>query len=267
MKQWRNRICALFLALLGIWTLFGACPGLARPQTVVIAEDVDTAGFDPALNESPWAFRPLVYNGLVELDLDFRGSPALAERWEASPDGLAWTFFLREGAIFHDGTPLTSEIVKKHFDRLREGSQKSWLSAIGDISTPDTITFVFELTTPSFIFDYHLTPPFLSVVPPSALDDEGRVTKAIGSGPFRVTSWEKGSECVLTAWEGYWGGKPSVESVVFRIIRDPDARIMAFEAGDANLVSLRGVLTAVDRLKKSDSPCLRGRDRPPRRLI
>lgn len=126
----------LFVTLPTFW----ACPGLARPQTLVIAEDVDIAGFDPALNESPWAFRPLVYNGLVELDLDFRVSPALAERWETSPDGLAWTFFLREGATFHDGTPLTSEIVKKHFDRLREGSQKSWLSAIGNISTPDPWT-------------------------------------------------------------------------------------------------------------------------------
>ncbi|GAB6059223.1 ABC transporter substrate-binding protein [Desulfonatronum parangueonense] len=239
----------LTLGLASVWNQTAQ----AAMNPVIIGEDVDIAGFDPALNESPWAFRPLVYNTLVELDLDFKITPGLATHWEASPDGLTWTFFLRPDVVFHDGSPLTAEVVKMNFERLREGAQKSWLSGIEEISVPDEATVVFRMNAPTFIFDSHLTPPFLSIVGPAAVDDQGKVIAAIGTGPFTVESWQKGRECVLRANPSYWGGKPRIDQVIFRIIRDPDARVMAFESGDVNLVSLRGALTAVQRLEKNES--------------
>lgn len=224
----------------------------ARPQKIVIGEDTDIAGFDPALSESPFAFRPLLYNTLIELDLDFKPAPGLAERWRSTPDGREWTFHLRDGVRFHDGTMLDAEIVKMNFDRLREGPQKGWLSAVDEVVAVDRLTVRFRLKAPNVIFDSHVTPPFLSIVGAAGFDDKFKVIKAVGTGPFTVESWKKGQECVLRANAHYWGGKPAVERLVFRIIRDPDARAMALEAGDVDLISFRTSLTAVERFARND---------------
>jgi len=224
----------------------------ARPPKVIIGEDTDIAGFDPALGESPFAFRPLLYNTLVELDLDFKLVPGLAEKWSSSADGREWTFQLREGVKFHDGSSLDAEIVKRNFDRLREGPQKGWLSAVDEVVIMSRLTVRFRLKTPSFIFDSHVTPPFLSIVGSAGFDEKFKVIKAVGTGPFAVESWKKGQGCVLRANTNYWGGKPAVDRLIFKIIRDPDARAMALEAGDVDLISFRTSLTAVDRISRNE---------------
>jgi peptide/nickel transport system substrate-binding protein len=240
-------ILTCLLALL--WP--GTSPA-AWPQKIVIGEDTDISGFDPALSESPFAFRPLLYNCLLELDLDFKIIPGLAVKWQGSSDGKEWTFSLREGVKFHDGTALDSQIVKKNFDRLREGPQKGWLSGVEEVIAQDRLTLRFRMKSPNFIFDSHLTPPFLSIAGASAFDEKGKVVKAVGTGPFMVESWKKGQECVLKANPVYWGGKPRVESLVFKIIRDPDARAMALEAGDVDLISFRTSLTATERIARNE---------------
>jgi peptide/nickel transport system substrate-binding protein len=221
------------------------------PQRSIIGEDTDISGFDPALNDSPFAFRPLIYNGLLELDLDFQVKPGLAEKWRRSSDGKEWVFTLRDGVRFHDGTPLDAAIVKRNFERLQEGPQKGWLSDVEQIAAQDRLTVRLRMKSPNFIFDSHVTPPFLSIVAPSALGEKGQVLKAVGTGPFVVQSWKKGEECVLKANPHYWGGKPQVETLVFKIIRDPDSRAMALEAGTVDLISLRTSLTAAERIARN----------------
>jgi peptide/nickel transport system substrate-binding protein len=222
----------------------------SRPAQIVIGEDTDITGFDPALGESPFAFRPLLYNTLVELDLDFQPVPGLAVRWSSSRDGREWTFHLREGVTFHDGSRLEAAIVKKNFDRLREGPQKGWLANLDEVIVADRLTVRFRLKNPNFIFDSHLTPPFLSIVGANAFDDKNRVVRAIGTGPFLLESWRRGETCVLRANPDYFAGRPAVERLVFRIIRDPEARAMALEAGDVDLISFRASLTAVERIAR-----------------
>jgi peptide/nickel transport system substrate-binding protein len=142
--------------------------------------------------------------------------------------------------------------VKRNFDRLREGSQKGWLSGVEDVVVLDRMTVRFRMKSPNFIFDSHVTPPFLSLVAPSALDEKGKVVRAVGTGPFRLDSWRKGEECVLKSYEDYWGGKPKVDRLVFKIIRDPDARAMALEAGNVDLISFRTSLTATERIARNE---------------
>jgi peptide/nickel transport system substrate-binding protein len=243
-------IAASVLFLLGI--LWGGQAAAGWPQKIVIGEDTDIAGFDPALSESPFAFRPLLYNTLLELDLDFKIKPALAEKWSGSPDGKEWTFTLRPGVIFHDGTALDATVVKKNFDRLREGPQKGWLSGVEEVLAESPLTVRFRMRAPNFIFDSQVTPPFLSVVGLSAFDEKMKVVRAVGTGPFSVESWKKGQECLLRANPRYFAGKPRVDQLVFKIIRDPDARAMALEAGNVDLISLRASLTATERIARNE---------------
>jgi peptide/nickel transport system substrate-binding protein len=245
-----GKIILTLICLLGI--LWPGASAAGWPQKIVIGEDTDISGFDPALSESPFAFRPLLYNGLLELDLDFKIVPGLAVKWQGSRDGKEWTFFLREGVKFSDGTALDAQIVKKNFDRLKEGPQKGWLSGVDEVIAQDRLTVRFRMKSPNFIFDSHVTPPFLSIVGASAFDEKGKVVKAVGTGPFIVESWKKGQECVLKANPVYWGGKPRVESLVFKIIRDPDARAMALEAGNVDLISFRSSLTATERIARNE---------------
>jgi peptide/nickel transport system substrate-binding protein len=182
-----NGIGKVLLIVICLLALFG--PGkfaAAWPQKVVIGEDTDISGFDPALSESPFAFRPLLYNSLLELDLDFKITPGLAVKWQGSSDGKEWTFSLREGVKFHDGTPLDAQIVKKNFDRLREGPQKGWLSGVEEVIAQDRMTVRFRMKSANFIFDSHVTPPFLSIVAASAVDEKGKVVKAVGRGRMRI---------------------------------------------------------------------------------
>ena len=226
----------------------------AWPERVVIGEKIEVTGFDPALREMPESMRPLIYNCLLELDADFTIQPGLATRWESSADGKTWTFYLRGGVTFHDGTPFNAQAVQYNFDRLRDrqrnGPQQSWLAALSEVVVVDDLTVRFVLKTPEFAFDSDITPPFLSIVAPSAFGADGKVTAAIGTGPFVMRNWEKGQDSVLAANSAYWGGKPTIGEVVVRYIKDPDARAMALASGAVDMVDLRGALPAAEQVAK-----------------
>ena len=247
--QGRNILIAIAMLLVFLLTGCGG-PGVASKQ-IVVGENVDLGGYDPATDMSPFS-RLLIYNSLVELDANFQLTPGLAERWEMSPDGKRWTFFLRKGVVFHDGTPLTAEIVKNNMDRLRTGSQKVWLAEVKEVLAEGDGVVRFIMNSPAFTFASDMTVPFLSIVSPTALDAQGKVVKAIGTGPFRLDKWQKDQEYVLQKNVSYWGGAPKVDRLVFKVIRDPDARAMALDAGTVDFASLRQSLTAAEQLAKNN---------------
>ncbi|MCX7781424.1 MAG: ABC transporter substrate-binding protein [Negativicutes bacterium] len=232
-----------------ISTIMAGCGGgkTETAQQIIIGENVDLGGYDPGTDMSPF-IRTLIFNCLVELDADFKLTPGLAERWEMTPDGKMWTFYLRKGVSFHDGTPLTADIVKKNMDRLKNGAGKAWLTDVAEVQTINEVTVKFIMKSPSFTFASDLAVPFISIVSPGAVDASGKVVKAIGTGPFSLETWVKDQEFVLSRNTNYWGGAPKVEKLVFKVIRDPDARAMALEAGSVDIISLRQTLTAASRL-------------------
>ena len=126
--------------------------------------------------------------------------PWLAERWEVSEDGLVWTFTLREGVRFHDGTPLDAEAVKFTFDRFMdpETSNPS-LAAIGPLTSTEvvderTVTMSFE--SPFGPFLSFLTDPFSGIISPTAVEAAGDdfSNQPVGSGPFKVVEHQPGDE-------------------------------------------------------------------------
>ncbi|MGL4740444.1 MAG: ABC transporter substrate-binding protein [Sarcina sp.] len=219
-------------------------------QEIVVGDNKDLGGYDPAKEMSDFV-RPLVYDTLVALDQDFKKVPSLAQSWTMSEDGKEWTFKLREGVKFHDGEAWNAEAAKFNFEtRIKAGSSALY-KKIDSIKVEDDYTLKLIMKAPSFTLASELTAPFTSFVSPKGFDGEGNVTKAIGTGAFKVDSWEKDNNFILIKNSEYYGEKANLEKVTFKVIPDSNTRAMALEAGEIDVMSGREALTAVEKLKNN----------------
>ena len=162
-----------------------------------VAFSADPAGFDPALGPSGMSHVVIeqVYSTLMSVDPDAVPYLDLAESYEASDDGLTYTFKLRDGVKFHDGSPLTAEDVKFTFDRLRAPdsgySYKSQVETIASVDVVDPLTVKFTLSSPTGPFLTYMAFPGSSIVP-KALVEGGHDLNSnpVGSGPFKFVSYQ-----------------------------------------------------------------------------
>ena len=257
----------LVLALaLTIATLLGSAaaqdPEPVYGGTVTVAITADPPGWDPTVSTSqeiPRVMYHNVYEGLVRFDATGAIVPALAESWETSEDGLTWTFHLREGVKFHDGTDLTVDDVIAKFERAMDPesghTNPGYYAAIASVEAPDARTVVFRLSQPSRGLLYNLARPD-SIVYPAAKADTQR-SQPIGTGPFRFVSYTEGSEVVLERFDDYYlEGVQYLDRAVFRIIGDPNTRFAALQAGDIDLIGV--ALQPEQYLQLAGNPELKG---------
>lgn len=184
-----------------------------------------------------------VHEGLIHLDYNLNAQPYLATSWEVAPDGLAYTFKLREGVKWHDGKPFTAADVAFSLWTLKEVHPRRSItfSAFQTIETPDDHTVVIKLSQPTPALLNSLT-AFASPIIAKHLFDGTDIlnnphnASPVGTGPFLFKEWERGSHILLERNPDYWNsGKPHVERVVVRIIPDAASRSAAFEAGDVHV--------------------------------
>jgi len=192
---------------------------------------------------------PSIFSGLVQFDQELGLVPDLAETWEVSEDGLGYTFTLREGLTFHNGDPLTSEDVRYTYERTTNpdfaSPHANKLALVESFETPDERTVQLTLSAPFA--------PFLAVactrgpgraltpVPRRAVEelgDEQFGITPVGSGPFAVVpeSVEVGRGFEMTAFEGWYGGRPLLDAVEIRLIPEASSAVSALEAGDVDLI-------------------------------
>lgn len=187
-----------------------------------------------------------VQEGLVTTDLETgEAAPALAESWEVSEDGRTYTFHLREGVKFHDGTDFTSADVVYTFEFVT-GARPGGIYVnqfgpfIESISAPDDYTFVVTLTSPweEFLTSLHRAWAFLILsqeAVESAGEDYGR-SVLVGTGPFKFQSWEPGEELVLVRNEEYWDPElPYLDEIRFQLVRDGSVRVLNVRTGSADI--------------------------------
>ncbi len=189
-----------------------------------------------------------VYEGLVKYKPDSTEIiPSLAESWEVSPDGLTYTFKLRSGVKFQDGTPFDSQAVKTSFQRrLDVGAAPSYmLEPVASMETPDATTFVMRLKHPVAPFLHYMASSWgPKIISPKALTDNAGKDHAqtwandhaIGTGPFQLTAFERGQRYELTRFDGYWGQKAHVDKVEIRIIPDIGTQRLQLQSGDLDAI-------------------------------
>ena len=192
-----------------------------------------TAGAPAAIDEVVYAN---VFEGLTRIGSKGEVLPGLAESWDISEDGKTYTFKLRTGVKYHDGSAFDSEDVKFSLDRARaEGStnaQKALFAGIDSVTVKDAGTVVVQLKSPAGNFLFNMGWGDAVIVAPETAD--GNKANPVGTGPFKFGSWVKGATLNLIKNDDYWGTPVALEKATFRFISDPAAALSAMLAGDVD---------------------------------
>ncbi len=229
------RITSLLLCAVLMLTLLGGCgkkkeDRRATNEIVVgISQDLDES-LDPHTLTSAGG-RELLFNvfeGLVKPTPDGELACAVAESYDLSPDGLTYTFRLRDGVSFHNGRAVTMDDVVYSVERCRDENLVAGLDQIVSLQhTDDTLTL--SLNKPNSEFLSCLT---LAIIPKDYAD---QATAPVGTGPFRFVSRTAQQNIVLERYDGYWGTGAKLSRVTYRIFENPDALVMALKGGAVDL--------------------------------
>ena len=216
-----------------------ATQGQARRGGMLrVGLDVDADTLDPRLSKNTSGFRvkELAFNGLVAISPDYSPVPDLAEKWD-NPDDKTWVFHLRPGVKFHDGSDLTAIDVKYTYESVLDQSFNSPVRAfylsIDRVDATDKSTATFTLKSPFAPFLSYMD---LGIVPQASGAQPDFGAKPIGTGPFKVDTWNTGDSIDLSAFDGFYGGRANLDRVRLKVVPDNSARVVALESGDLDFV-------------------------------
>lgn len=222
-------------------------PAPAKKESIVYAHSVpisslETSGMQPQGYPAGYEAAFAVYNGLVKFDEKLNFQPDLAAAWSTSEDGLTWTFNLREGVKFQDGTDFNADAVVKHFNRMLDknvnvGAISLW-QHIDKVEKSDDKT-VKVITKAPYGGLLNVMAHGSALIPsPAAVEQYGKEIglKPVGTGAYTVEKFEPGTQLVLKANDSYYGDKPAYKQITFRYVADASARIAALKSGQADVI-------------------------------
>ena len=238
-----------FKRALLVATFVAAPAGVALSQDVTIGVKEEPANIDPhfgAFGEIYQAthnsvYQPLIVPGPSNTELE----GVLATSWGPTTDTV-WRFELREGVEFHDGSAFDAEDVVATIERIQELASPSPLSArIGFIERveavgPLTVDFVLSEPVPEMawqLLPMMILPSEVASDPDLSTEDFSAGEAAIGTGPYRISEFDRGSGIEYTRFEGYWGDPAAFETVSLRFIPDDGARVAALISGDVAMIN------------------------------
>jgi peptide/nickel transport system substrate-binding protein len=239
-----------------LFILLCMLPGVARAQktTLSVGLVLEPPVLDPTINPAD-PIRSItngnVFEGLTWIAEDGRVQPRLATGWSVSADGLTYTFHLRGGVQFQDGTKFDCGIVRFSYERAAApGSinpQKPFFEPIARVACPSPLEAVITLTHRVGNLPYELAWPDAAMVAPATAATNG--THPVGTGPYAFSDWRRGDSVTLVRNDRYWGAKPQIQTVTFRFIADPLAATNALLSGELDAFPSFGSQTLLDRLR------------------
>ncbi len=229
---------------------------------LIYGRGADAKSLDPSQVTDGESFRvtQMIFDTLVEYkDQNTEIQPCLAEKWESSPDGKEWIFYLRKNVKFHDGTPFNAEAVVFNFKRWMDREHPQHKGAIaftyypdmfagfkGDpnhviqsVTAIDEYTVKFVLNRPLGPFLANLAMPPFGIGSPTAIkkDPVQFGEKPVGTGPYKLREWKKNDMITVERNEDYWKkGFPKTDKIIFKSIPDNAARFTALKSGDIDLM-------------------------------
>jgi peptide/nickel transport system substrate-binding protein len=228
----------------------------SKKNSVVLGMILEPTSLDPTTAPAAAIGEIVHYNileGLTKINVDGSVTPLLAESWAMDPDGKLFTFKLRKGVKFQDGAAFDSSAVKFSFERAKDEkstnkAKKAVFDNISRIETPDAHTVIMVLNSPDGNFLFRMGENTAVILHPSTA--AAAATKPIGTGPYKLENWAKGSAVTLTKWDGF--RNPSVikiSKVTFRFINDSAAQVAALLAGDIDGMPRFGALQSLKQFQ------------------
>jgi ABC-type transport system substrate-binding protein len=247
----------LFLLGLGSALACGGADGAVDRRTLIDSrDDYDPRSLDPARSTDVPTGRAVgyVFDGLTRFTPEAKLEPGLAERWDVSRDGMTYTFHLRRGVKFHDGTPFVARQVVRSWQRVLDPAVRGgrgWplypirgardyaegrAQGISGLTAPNDSTVVVTLTEPFAIFPKLLAMPVASIVPDSVPPNFGE--RPVGTGPWRFAEWKRDDYLLFAKNTDYWGSAPKADSLRARIIAEPSTAVAEFESGNVDVLRI-----------------------------
>ena len=255
MKLRVDRPAIIVLAAMAV--ALAAAPAEAQPRrggTLIFAQEAPPPTLDPHFSNaiSTRNIAMHIFEVLISRDENNAIMDVLSESHAVSPDGLTYTFKLRRGVKFHHGKEMTSADVKASYERFkRMAVARGTLGPVKEMATPDPHTFVLTLDKPIPVFLDELSSFVvpIAIMPAEQKDREGGKIDLIGTGPFQFVEWVPDSHVRLKRFDGYaldtrhpgtngFGGRKEVfvDSVDFRLVKEPGARVAGLEAGQLHII-------------------------------
>jgi peptide/nickel transport system substrate-binding protein len=231
-----------------------AAPSAANTLTFLWGTDTDKLDPPAMGTQEGFIATTALYEGLVRYKLNSTDvEPALAEKWDISPDGITYTFHLRPNVKFHDGSPLTGEAVAFCFDRSinKENPLNKEAQAVGgfpyindyianyvakvEAAGPLDVKFTLKNKFSPLLSNLAIPPAY--VISMEALKKMGaKVNESpVGTGPFKFVEWKKDDHMTFEANPDYWGPKPKLQRIVFQPVPEPSVRVLKIKNGEADL--------------------------------
>jgi len=212
--------------------------------TVGLVQDLDSPNVTAGYLVSSFELWNLQFATLTDKAADdFSTIPGLATSWESSADGLTWTYKLRDGLKWSDGEPLTADDVAYTINRSRDeewiNHSATTVNLDATVIDPTTVQITSSVPDPKLpVMDVYIIPKHIfekysadDLTTYDALD-------GVGSGPFTLTSWDPGTGWTMDRNANFWGDKPAVDRVVFRVFQNPDAMVAALQSGEIDAAHL-----------------------------
>lgn len=248
MTAWLTRALAAVAVSILIAGQVTAAPPPRYGGTLVVRTGADPGTLNGGITTASPAHTVAdsIFNGLVQLDEQFKVVPDLAERWTISPDGRTYTFELARGVLWHDGKPFTSADVKftyeqvllKYHARTRAGLE----GVLGAIETPGPTTVVFRFKNPFGALLQRSDVTEAPILPKHLYDGTDILQNPnnaapVGTGPFKFKEWSRGAQVTLVKNDQYFKrGLPVMDHVIFRVLPQPALSFVALERGEVDFL-------------------------------
>lgn len=217
----------------------------AAQDTVRIAQGLAHSSLNPAeaTGLADATVIRVMFEGLVGFDENFDLVPELATRWEVNDDATEFTFQLREGVTFHDGTPFDAQAAKDYYDWVLDpdsvGSRgRNLLADVTAVEVVEPYTLRITLERPNGALLFNLALSQSRIASPASIEEHGNEVGRfpVGTGPFSFVDWEDGQRVVVEAFGDYWGETAHVERLEFMVVTNAATRVAMLQSGEADFV-------------------------------
>ncbi len=236
----------------------GSSGAPSRGALVDSRDNYDPRSLDPALSTDVPTGRAVgyVFDGLTRFDPNAKVESGLAERWDVTTDGLTYTFHLRRGVTFHDGTPFSARDVASSWQRALDPATKSGAAqflfpikgarefnggkatSVTGVVVRDDSTLVVTLAEPLAIFIKMLAMPVAAVVPPPDKLPANFGEHPVGTGPWKLVEWKHDDYLLFAKNPNYFGGAPKSDTLRARIIAEPSTAVAEYESGNVDVLQI-----------------------------